>query len=126
MYLSDLLKILGDETRLRILNLLTKQETCVCLIEEALEIPQPNASKHLNRLRRCGIISCRRIAQWCFYSLSEDFKSEYADLLTFFISSWKNNSQCVRDIKKLEYLMETNDCCKRLLEQAENKGYNFY
>lgn len=121
MYLSNLLKILADETRLRILNLLTKQEVCVCLIEEVLEIPQPNVSKHLNRLRRYGIISCRRIAQWCFYSISENFASQYGDLLVFFTRQWRGNSQCVQDMKKLEHLLETNDCCKRLLEQA---GYS--
>ncbi len=121
MYLSNLLKILADETRLRILNLLTKREVCVCLIEEVLEIPQPNVSKHLNRLRQHGIISCRRIAQWCFYRISGNFESQYGDLLAFFTRQWRGNSQCMQDMKKLEYLLETNDCCKKLLKQA---GYN--
>jgi ArsR family transcriptional regulator len=125
MYLSNLLKILGDETRLRIMNLLTKQEVCVCLIEQVLEIPQPNVSKHLNRLRQYGIISCRRIAQWCFYSLSESFRNQYADLLAFFMSQWKSG-QYAKDMKKLEYLLEANDCCRRLLEQANNGQYKNY
>ena len=105
MYLSNLLKILADETRLRILNLLTKREVCVCL----------------NRLRQYGIISCRRIAQWCFYRISGNFESQYGDLLAFFTRQWRGNSQCMQDMKKLEYLLETNDCCKKLLKQA---GYN--
>lgn len=118
MYLSSLLKVLADEIRLRILNLLTKQEVCVCLIEEVLGIPQPNVSKHLYRLRSAGIISCRRIYQWCFYSISESFKNEYGELLAFLTSQWAYTSACTEDMRKLEYLLETNDCCKKLLEQA--------
>ncbi len=119
MQLSSLLKILADSTRLRILNLLTKQEICVCLIEEVLGISQPNVSKHLYRLRQSGIISCRKISQWCFYSISRSFRSQYEELLSFFAGQWKGNKQDTEDMRKLEYLLETNDCCKKLLEQAK-------
>lgn len=122
MQLPYVLNILGDETRLRILNLLTKQELCVCLIEEVLSIPQYNVSKHLNRLRNSGIISCRRIAQWCFYSINRNFKSEYDELLTFLSKQWKRNNQYAEDIQKLEYLIETSDCCKKLLKSQEYKN----
>ncbi len=121
MYLSSILSILGDETRLRILNLLSKQEVCVCLIEEALGITQPNASKHLRRLRYSGIISCRRISQWCFYSISESFKNDYKELLLFLTRQWSSNKQCIEDTQKLESLIETNDCCKELLEKARKE-----
>lgn len=116
MQLSSVLNILGDETRLRILNLLTKQEICVCLIEEALNIPQYNVSKHLNRLRNSGIIICRRIERWCFYSIDGSFKNQYKNLMDCFIDLWKNDIQYVEDIRKLEYLLEHDDCCKKLLQ----------
>jgi ArsR family transcriptional regulator len=120
MYLSSLLKVLADETRLRILNLLAKREVCVCLIEETLGIPQPNVSKHLIRLRRAGIITCRRVYQWCFYSISDSFKNDYGELLKFFMDQWAHTVVCIEDMRKLEYLLETNDCCKKILEQANH------
>lgn len=121
MQLSSLLKILADGTRLRILNLLTRQEICVCLIEEVLGISQPNVSKHLYRLRQAGLISCRKISQWCFYSISSSFRNQYGELLSFFINQWGSNRQSAEDMRKLEYLLETNDCCKKLLEQASKE-----
>ncbi|MGE5496114.1 MAG: ArsR/SmtB family transcription factor [Burkholderiales bacterium] len=120
MRLSNVLYILGDETRLRILNLLTRQELCVCLIEDTLNIPQYNVSKHLIRLRNSGIIRCRRIAQWCFYSIDESFKEQFQELFESFINLWKKDKQYIEDLKRLEYQLETNDCCKKLLLNLNN------
>jgi ArsR family transcriptional regulator len=123
MDISEVMKILGDETRLRILFLLTKQELCVCLIEETLGLPQTNISKHLNRLRQSGMIISRRIAQWNFYSINQSFKDEFGGLFEVFVGQLKKNKNCADDMRKLEYLLETNDCCKKLLQQSR-KGFN--
>ena len=37
----ELFKVLSDETRLRIINLLNKQDLCVCELVEVLELSQP-------------------------------------------------------------------------------------
>ncbi len=119
MRLPYVLNILGDETRLRIVNLLTRQELCVCMIEETLNIPQYNVSKHLTRLRNSGIITCRRIAQWCFYSIGKGFKDQFIELLDALIHLWKNDNQYIEDLEKLNYLLEHNDCCKKLLQSLK-------
>jgi ArsR family transcriptional regulator len=65
------LKALADETRLRIFTLLTRQELCVCEIEEALGLPQSLVSNHLAVLRQAGLVRARRDetdARWIFYS----------------------------------------------------------
>lgn len=116
MRLTCILSALGNETRLRMLNLLSKQELCVCIIEEVLCISQTNASKHLNKLRDTGIINCRRIAQWCFYSINENFKLRFELLLSFLQREWKNDPLYAEDMCKLEHLLRYNDCCKRLIE----------
>ena len=54
MYVSEIFKTLGDETRLRILNLLSRHELCVCMIEEVLKLSQPNASKHFEQASLYG------------------------------------------------------------------------
>lgn len=63
-------KALSDETRLRILNLLTVQELCVCDLTEALATEQPKISRHLQVLRSAGVVSERKAAQWRYYSLA--------------------------------------------------------
>jgi DNA-binding transcriptional ArsR family regulator len=65
-----LLKALADETRLRILALLTKAELCVCEIEDILDLSQSLVSNHLAVLRRAGLVESRRDAEdarWVFY-----------------------------------------------------------
>ncbi len=65
-----LLRALADETRLKIFALLTKEELCVCEIEDVLGLPQSLVSNHLAVLRRVGLVRWRRDAEdsrWIFY-----------------------------------------------------------
>jgi ArsR family transcriptional regulator, arsenate/arsenite/antimonite-responsive transcriptional repressor len=69
--LTKLFRALGDETRLRIVALLSHGELCVCHIETALELSQPNVSRQLGILRAAGIVDGRRNGSWMYYSLAE-------------------------------------------------------
>ena len=60
---------LGDDTRLRLLNLMGEQEVCVCYFVEILGAPQPKISRHLAYLRNAGIVSARREGKWMHYRL---------------------------------------------------------
>lgn len=60
----------ADETRLRILHLLTKGELCVCDIMSALQAPQSKISRHLAYLRQAGLVVDRREGPWKHYSLA--------------------------------------------------------
>ncbi len=117
MDISETFKTLGDETRLKILSLVSRHELCACIIEEALGLLQPNASKHLRRLKTAGLITCRKISQWCFYSISGEFKAEYAKLYEFLESEWSRDVQYAKDMEKLETLMKESNCCEKLLQR---------
>jgi ArsR family transcriptional regulator len=68
--LAQYLRLLGDDTRLRIFSLLTKAELCVCEIEDILGLSQSLVSNHLAALRRVGLVESRRDeedARWVFY-----------------------------------------------------------
>ena len=69
--LTRLFRALGDETRLRIVALLSHGELCVCHIESALELSQPNASRQLGILKSAGIVDSRRIGTWVHYRIVE-------------------------------------------------------
>jgi ArsR family transcriptional regulator, arsenate/arsenite/antimonite-responsive transcriptional repressor len=60
---------LGDNTRLRLLNLMGEQEICVCYLVEILEQSQPKISRHLAYLRRAGIVAARREGKWMHYRI---------------------------------------------------------
>ena len=68
---ADLLKALGQPTRLRILELLADGERCVCEIFPAIGGEQSNVSKHLGFLRAQGIVIAERRGMRVFYRLAD-------------------------------------------------------
>ncbi len=75
----EVLKALSDETRLRIINLLYWGELCVCDIMEVLDITQAKASRHLGVLRRAGLVTDRKSAQWVYYTLAPLEKNKFVE-----------------------------------------------
>jgi ArsR family transcriptional regulator len=68
---SRVFRALSDETRLRIVALLSHGELCVCHIENALALPQPSVSRALGILRSSGVVDSRREGSWVHYRLVE-------------------------------------------------------
>lgn len=67
----ELFKALSDDTRIRIMKLLAgfKKPICVCEIVDSLMLPQYLISRHLNILRRAGLIEDSRDGTWISYSV---------------------------------------------------------
>jgi len=70
--LTRAFRALGDETRVRIVALLVHGELCVCHLEAALGISQPNCSRQLGILKAAGIVDSRREGTWVYYRLTGD------------------------------------------------------
>jgi len=68
---ARLLKSLANETRLKILRLLTEGEMCVCELMVALDLTQPTASHHLHILKNMRLIHDRKDGKWVFYTVSQ-------------------------------------------------------
>ena len=71
MKLISIYKCLCDETRLRILNLLSVSPLCVCHIQKALGKSQVVSSQHLAYLRERGLVVGQRYQNWMIYSLPD-------------------------------------------------------
>lgn len=69
--LSELFKVLGDETRTRILYLLSLQELCVCDIADVMEMSLPAVSHHLRLLKALRLVKYRREGKQVYYSLAD-------------------------------------------------------
>ncbi|MBI4563417.1 MAG: metalloregulator ArsR/SmtB family transcription factor [Planctomycetes bacterium] len=69
---ANLLKTLGEPTRLRLAALLAvKGETCVCYLAEALGEADFKVSRHLGILRAAGVVEARREGTWMHYRLAK-------------------------------------------------------
>jgi len=62
-------KALGDETRLRVLELLMEGEQCACVLLEEVDIGQSTLSHHMKVLVNAGIVSARNEGKWTYYSI---------------------------------------------------------
>lgn len=69
---TSLLKAFADPVRLRLLNLLSgdREVVSVCVLHGALELPQPNVSRHLANPRKHGLVAGRKEGLWIHYRLA--------------------------------------------------------
>lgn len=70
--LSELFKVFGDATRIKILSALLDSEMCVCDISEMLGMGQSAVSHQLRILRSAGLVRPRREGKTVFYSLDDE------------------------------------------------------
>ena len=66
---TALFKALADETRVRIVDILSCGELCACDILYYFNISQPTLSHHLNVLVESGLVIARPEGKWTHYSL---------------------------------------------------------
>lgn len=114
--LVEIFKALGDENRIRILNLLRKGELCVCEIEAILGITQSNVSRHLNKLKNAGIITYEKKSQWVYYKVDDKFIQQNSLLYDFLNHQMNINDQCIKDAEKLKECKDGNTACEQLDE----------
>ena len=65
------LKLLADQSRLRILALLTEREHTVGALAAVLKLKEPTVSHHLSALRKTGVLSLRTEGRTHFYKLEQ-------------------------------------------------------
>lgn len=70
--LSELFKVFGDSTRIRILFVLFECEVCVCDLAEALNMTQSAISHQLKILKQSKLVKSRREGKSVFYSLADE------------------------------------------------------
>lgn len=98
--LSNVLKVIADENRLEILDLLSCGELCACDLLEHFDFSQPTLSHHMKVLHDNDLITYRKDGNKKMYKLnSEALKAAggYLDLIA------RDNEECVcRTVKKGE------------------------
>jgi ArsR family transcriptional regulator len=70
--LSEIFKVLGDETRTKIIYLLAQQPLCVCDLATILEMTLPAISHHLRLLKALRLVKSEREGKMVYYSLDDE------------------------------------------------------
>ena len=105
-------KALSDETRLRMLNILTVQECCVCEVMQVLGISQTRASRNLKILEEAGFLHARRDGTWVYYSLNDDSDKNFAAALAKITGHFTTRSPLFKtDRKHLKKAKRAGLCC---------------
>ena len=78
--LSDMFKIFGDQTRVKILMALESGELCVCDIAAVMNMSQSAISHQLRVLKQSNIVKTRREGKVVYYSISDDHVKEIFDM----------------------------------------------
>lgn len=69
--LAETFKILGDPTRVKILDVLAKREMCVCDLAKTLHMGQSAVSHQLRILRGARLVKYRKDGKEAWYSLDD-------------------------------------------------------
>lgn len=72
----------AEETRLRIIRLLSDGELCVCELQDELGAAQSRLSFHLRKLKDAGVVSDRRDGRWVYYALVPEALEEMGAFLS--------------------------------------------
>ena len=107
-------KALSDETRIRILKLLTERECCVCEVMQALDISQSRASRNLGILQHASFIKARRDGLWVVYSIDEKGMSSYSGALVEVLrNSLDNDGTISLDRERLKQAVRVGPGCRK-------------
>lgn len=103
----DLLKLLGDPTRLRILSLLKRESLSVAELQEILDMGQSRISSHLGLLRNAGIVSDSREGKRSFYRITDSLPDpSESRLLAFALEAMQHEKSIIGDSVHLDRVLD--------------------
>jgi len=115
--LARIMKVLSDETRLRIIMLLLERECCVCEVMQALDISETRASRNLGILKNAGLVQYRKEGLWSLYSIDrEQMRPDIYELIESIKRALSLDNLVARDREALKQAIRTglsnrcNDC----------------
>jgi ArsR family transcriptional regulator, arsenate/arsenite/antimonite-responsive transcriptional repressor len=100
--LTRLFAALAEPTRLRLLNMMSGREVCVCYFVVILRQAQPKISRHLAYLRSAGIVSARREGKWMHYRIRWPEDGEAATILKAVLAALAANKEMQADLARLK------------------------
>jgi ArsR family transcriptional regulator len=95
---TDLIRVLADPLRLRIVTLLAKETLCTTHLVEETGARQTNLSNHLRVLREAGVVETEPCGRYTYYRLRPDviasLAGQFADLADSARNAVENKRAC--------------------------------
>ena len=115
---ADIYKALSDESRIRIMHLVLKnQEMCISDLELILDFTQTKTSRHLTYLKNIGLLKSKKVDQWVYYYIN----TTYHDILNHLFSFFGKDPVLLKDITEYRTLYSNNELAIRKLHSKQNK-----
>ncbi|UCH79848.1 MAG: winged helix-turn-helix transcriptional regulator [Nitrospiraceae bacterium] len=119
--LTDILKLLSDEHRLRTLMLLNTMELSVCQIMGIIGSSQSLTSRNLSLLYRGGFLDERRDGKLRYYSIRRDLSEDKKAVLALLRTMVKSDKKYKEDLLTLkectEFQKKTGKCDMKTLQE---------
>lgn len=120
------MKLLSDNTRLRILMLLTRRELCVCQIMGVLGVSQPLVSRNLKLLDDAGFLAERKDGKLVFYSMKKKMEALNSRLVELLKETLKGDRILSEDLRSLrdceEFQKKTGKCDMKTFSDYMSKS----
>ncbi len=110
-------KALSEEPRVRIIHLLMlNRELCISDLEHILDFTQTKTSRHLIYLKNAGLLGSRRVDQWMFYYILE----EYIEIIQQIFKFIQKDPSLIRDQQTFEILKSNRELA---VNKIQNNPY---
>mgnify|MGYP002713017428 CR=1 FL=1 len=111
---TQIMKALGDEARLRILNLfLKKGPMTISDLEHILDFTQTKTSRHITYLKNSSMLASQKLDQWVIYSIKE----EAYEVISQFIGFVEKDTQLTHDLDVYETLFNNRELAQNKIPQ---------
>lgn len=114
--MRDLLKLLkaaGDESRLRMLNILRLRPLCVCEIAEVLGLAQSTVSRHLKLLEESGLLERTKNGLWVEYALSRMPENSPQHRLLILLKEGLSGVETIHSDEQKTRVVDRHQICAR-------------
>jgi DNA-binding transcriptional ArsR family regulator len=109
-------KALSDESRLRAIGLLRRQELCLCQIVEVLGLAPSTVSKHMSILHQARLVESRKEGRWAYFRLADgDAPADARQALGMVLASLARDKLGKADQQRLKAVLklEPEELCRK-------------
>lgn len=113
---TSFFRVLADDTRWRILQLIVDRALCVCELADILAMPQSSVSSHVQIIRKAGLLASERRGKWTYFRIHQ----KHCALLTQLMDSLPTMPTRKADEKKAQLRLKDREssCCPGPLKLA--------
>ena len=102
----DIIKLLSDSTRSRILAILKNEELSVAELQDVLDMGQSRISSHLSLMRQANLLIDRKEGKKTFYVLNEALSESLNDLIESILVAISDSDDVRLDRENLKRVLE--------------------